>query len=116
VKILILIAAIVTVGFVIITLVAVRPRKAQQHIVYKLEGPVGSTVIVTTDGANRETVRLPWTFGFWKPRGTSVELDAQFWNDSEKGSIDAKVFLDGQLLQSARASGTETAKVRVTIP
>jgi hypothetical protein len=116
VKILILIAAIVTVGFAIMTLVAVRPRKGQQRIVYKLEGPVGSTVIVTTDGTNRETVRLPWTLGFWKPRGTSTELAAQFWDDFEKGSIDATIYLDGQLVQSARASGTETAAVRVTIP
>ena len=115
-KLLILIGVIVVVGFLILTLVAVRPRKGQQHVIYKLEGPAGHWAVVTTDGKDRDTVSLPWTLSFWIPRGKSVELAAQFQDDSEKGALDAKVYLDGQLVESAHASGGETVTVRVTAP
>jgi len=78
VKILILIGAIVAVGFLILTLVAVRPRKGQQHVIYKLEGPAGHWAVVTTDGKDHDTGSLPWTLSFWIPRGKSVELAAEF--------------------------------------
>jgi hypothetical protein len=116
VKILILIGVIVAVGFVVLMLVAVRPRKGQQHVIYKLEGPAGHWAVVTTDGKDRDTVSLPWTLSVWVPRGKSVELAAEFQEDSDKGSLDAKVYLDGQLMQSAHASGGGTATVRVTVP
>jgi hypothetical protein len=116
VKILILVAAIVTVAFLILTLFAVRPRKGQQHIVYKLEGPVGRGVVYTIDGKDQRPVLLPLNFSFWKPRGTSVELTARFQDNFDKGSFEARVYLDGQFVESARGSESEPATVRVTIP
>jgi hypothetical protein len=116
VKILIFISVIVAVGFVILTLVAVRPRKGQQHVIYKLDGPAGHWAVVTTDGKDHDKVTLPWTLSFWIPRGRSVELAAEFQDDSEEGALDAKVYLDGQLIESAHASGGEAVKVRVTAP
>jgi len=116
VKILILIGAMVTVGFLVLTLVAVRPRKGQQHVIYKLDGPAGHWAVVTTDGKEHHKTILPWTLSFWIPRGKSVTLAAEFLDDSDKGALDAKVYLDGQLMQSAHASGGETVTVRVTAP
>ena len=115
-KILILIGVIVTVGFVVLTLVAVRPRKGQQHVIYKLNGPAGHWAVVTTDGKDHDKVTLPWTLSFWIPRGKSVELAAGFMDDSDRGSLDAKVYLDGQLVESAHTSGGKTVTVRVTAP
>jgi len=94
----------------------VRPRKGQQHIVYKLAGPVGRGVVYTIDGEDQHPVLLPLTFSFRKPRGSSVELTARFQDDFDKGSFEAQVYLDGQLVQSARGSESAPATVRVTIP
>jgi hypothetical protein len=119
VKILILIGVIVAVVFVILTVSAKRPRKGQHRIVYHLQGERGADsawVVVIRDGTDHETVQIPWTLSFWAPPGTSVALSAQYQDDSTKGSLEAKLYVDGQLLQSARSSAGESATIRCTVP
>lgn len=118
-KILTLIGAVVTVGFVILTMCAVWPRKGQRRMVYHLErerAADSAWVVVTRDGADHETVQTPWTLSFWAPPGTHVNLSAQYQQDSDKGSLEARLYADGQLLRRVRSSGSESVTIECTVP
>jgi len=119
VKIPIFVGVAVAVMFVILTLFAVRPRKGQHRMVYHLEGKRGAetaAAVLTRDGTDHETVHLPLTLGFWAPPGTRISLSAQFQDDSTKGSLEAKLYADGQLLQSVQSSDSESATISCTVP
>lgn len=118
-KILILIGVVVAVMFLILTLFAVRPRKGQHRMVYHLAGTRGAetaAAVLTRDGTDHETVHLPLTLGFWAPPGTPMTLSAQFQDDSTKGSLEAKLYADGQLLRSAWSSGGNSVTIECTVP
>jgi len=118
-KMLFVIGAIATIFFAILTLSVVRPRKGQRHFLYHLEGSPGlenAWAVLTRDGTDRETVHLPWTFGFWERPGTPIVLSAQFQDDSTNGILEARLSVDGQPISSARSSGNEGATIRCTLP
>lgn len=126
-KVLILVGMIVAVVFAILTLSAVRPRKGQHHIVYLLDGKrdgytttggwvANRWVVVTRDGADRQTVNIPWMLSFWAHPGTSVTLSARYLEKFADGRLEAKLFVDDHLLQSARSSGNESATISSTVP
>lgn len=127
IKILILIGALVSMFFVFLLVSMVQSRKGKHHVIYQVEGnrnakartSFGSEntwVYVTANGTSRSTIRLPWKLHYYAPARTTVALSAQYQDDSPNGWLEAKIYVDGQLIQSARSSGNGTATVSGTVP
>src|ERR1039457_583527 len=126
IKMLILIGALVGVLFVVLAVSVEQSRKDKHHVVYQVEGNrnaqagtsfgSGNTwVYATVDGTSRSTVHPPWKLHYYASAGTSVSLSAQYQDDSPNGWLETKIYVDGQLIQSARSSGNETATISGTV-